>query len=882
MADTDRPTTGTPPRLTRAQWQRVTEAFLSLADASGQERADALAHWRRTEADVADVLARMLAADEQPHGPLDGSVATHAASLLAPEPAVPDTRFGPYRLVRLIGEGGMGVVYLAHRDDLDAHVAIKVLRDAWLSPSRRERFREEQRTLVSLEHPGIARLLDADHLDDGTPWFAMEYVEGVPITAWCRSQALDVRDRLALVIAALDAVRHAHERAIIHRDLKPSNLFVTPAGRVKLLDFGIARRTGSAAVAESTRTGLRLLTPAYAAPEQLAGEPVGVQADVYAIGVLLFELLTGARPFDLSELSTAEAVRKLREGAPPRVSLAVRRAVGDARVRAVAPDALTGAEWADLDALVAGALDADLARRYRSADALLRDLQRFLASEPLEMRPATLGYRARLFVRRRRAEVLLAGVAGLVLVLGATAYTRGITEARDAAQAQAARTERLQAFLVQLFSGGDAEAGPADTLRVATLLDNGVREARRLDDDPEVQLDMLQSLGTIAQQLGRYALADSLFSDAVRGRERQHGAEHEETLHARALAAGLLIYRQDHDAARDAFRLLLETSRRLLPADHRLIRRATEGLGAALTELGDYDEALPLLEASVRSHARDDSTALAYGDALTSLANLHSYAGRRVVADSLNVRALEIARRALGDDHPSLAYNHVNLALSAAEQGRYDDAEPHYLRALALNERWHGAEHPRTAPIVRMLAQLRVTQGRVEEAIPLLERAVRIFEASVDSLSPSLANTYSSMAQLEAQRGDHEAAIRLHSRAREIARRALGTSHLHFRMHTGNLAAELTSLQRYGDAERMLVPMLADARATLPADDVNLAFWTIRLGRVRAGQQRWSAADSLYALGLEGMRRSGFADTATIGRLTREREQLQANLPTRR
>ena len=861
--------------LTSDEWAEIEARFLELADRSREEQSLALADERQRHPRRARELERLLRGDAVRDSLLDGSIASRAADLLGFASAVPDTPFGPYRLVRAIGEGGMGVVYLAQRDDLGSQAAIKVLRDAWLSPSRRARFLEEQRTLVRLQHPGIARLLDADQLEDGTPWFAMEFVDGVPITEWCWSRDTPLRDRLRLVIDALQAVRHAHERAVIHRDLKPSNLFVTAAGQVRLLDFGIAKRVVETPLADGdvTRTGLRLLTPAYAAPEQLAGEPVTVQADVYAVGVMLFELLAGERPFDVSALSTAEAVRRLRSEPAPRLSQVVRRRA--ASKRAVRATSLTAAEWHDLDALLAGALEADCARRYRSADALLRDLERFLASQPLEMRPASLAYRARLLLRRRRLETLLAAAATVVVLVGATTYTRGITAARDAARAQAERTERLQQFLVGLFAGGDAEAGPADTLRVASLLDNGVREARALADAPEAQRDMLRALGTIAQQLGRYELADTLFQEAAAGWIREHGDEHEEALRTRVLAAGVRLARQDHDAARDSFRVLLAAADRTLAPDHPVRRDAAAGLGAALTELGDYDTALALLEDVAQRHAAEDSTSVAYADAITAVANVHFYAARYDTSDALNTRALDILQRRLGDSHPSLAENHINLASAAFERARYDDAEPHYLRALALTEGWYGAEHPRTAPMLRMLAQLRIRQERADDAVPLLERAARTFERSVDSLSPSLANLYSTMAQVHAQQGRHDEAARLHRRARDIAERTQGTSHLHFRMHTGNLASTLGTLGRLDEASALLTPVVIDARATLPADDVNLAYWTLRLARIRVAQRRVADADTLYAQGIAGLRASGFADSATIARFTQEREALQ-------
>ena len=268
----------------------------------------------------AEVLA-MFEADAGTDSLLDGDVARVAHHMLGTRDAFTAREFGPYRLKKLLGEGGMGVVYLAERSDLGSLVAIKILRDAWLSPVRRERFVREQRTLAQLNHPSIARLYDADTLADGTPWFAMEYVEGVPVTTYCREHESSIHECLRLFRAICEAVQYAHEHAVIHRDLKPSNILVTAGGAVRLLDFGIAKQLDTIdQPVDQTRTELRLMTPAYAAPEQIRGEQVGIFTDVYALGVILYELLAGRLPFDLSTRTPGEAERIGQEQQPARPS----------------------------------------------------------------------------------------------------------------------------------------------------------------------------------------------------------------------------------------------------------------------------------------------------------------------------------------------------------------------------------------------------------------------------------------------------------------------------------------------------------------------------------------------------------------------------------
>jgi serine/threonine protein kinase len=293
-------------------------------------------------------------------------------------PSLIQQQIGPYRLLKLLGEGGMGVVYLAERTDIGGKVAIKLLRDAWLSPMRRQRFRVEQLTLAQLNHPSIARIYDSGNLEDGTPWFVMEYAAGLPLTEYWKKQGITIRECLILFRRVCEAIEYAHSHAIIHRDLKPSNILVNSAGEVKLLDFGIAKQlTSDGPLQDQTITGLRLMTPAYAAPEQISGAPVGVYTDVYSLGVLLYELLThGLSP--TGDRLPAENTTIGRR--PEKPSSLIRRERPDEAKQ------LSKSEWSDLDALVFKALEPDVEVRYRSADALIRDLNALLEAVPWKHR----------------------------------------------------------------------------------------------------------------------------------------------------------------------------------------------------------------------------------------------------------------------------------------------------------------------------------------------------------------------------------------------------------------------------------------------------------------------------------------------------------------
>jgi len=612
-----------------ARWRLIQDLFHAAADLPASEQHAFLES--RTEGDptlVAEVEA-LLVEDRTPGSFLDRSLPEVANHLLGPDSP---GRVGPYRVLRLLGEGGMGVVYLVEREDVGGRAALKLLRDGWVSPSRRARFLTEQRTLAQLDHPAIAQLHDAGALPDGTPWFAMEYVEGVPLTEYCRARSCSLAERLRLFRAVCEAVQHAHRHAVIHRDLKPSNILVKPDGAVKLLDFGIAKHldpTGPAT--DPTRTGLRLMTPAYAAPEQVEGGRLGVQTDVYALGVLLFELLAGRLPFELTGLQPHEAARRVLEQEPPRPSQVAGRPVQASR----------GA-WADLDVLCLTAMQRDPARRYPSVEALIRDLDHHLAGEPLDARPDSLAYRAGKLLRRNARSVLVASAVGLA-VLGVTAYAAvRLARARDAVAAEAARTQRIQQFMLQLFEGGTGEVGPSSDVKVVDLVDRGVREAQSLEAEPAVEAELLQTLGGIAQNLGRLDQAGALLARALELRRTAFGPDHPDVARSLVASAQLSSARGDYGEAEKQTREGLAILRRHLSRNDPEVARAVSALGRILENAGRYPDAIRELEEAVRLQTGRPGLEGDLSASLTELANCHFYVGQYAEADALNQKVLAL------------------------------------------------------------------------------------------------------------------------------------------------------------------------------------------------------------------------------------------------
>ena len=385
------------------QWDRAQELFHAAADLPAKERDDFLEQACGSDRELLDNARAMIEEDARGASLLDRGISQAAQRAL--DAPLEQRQIGPYRLLRILGEGGMGAVYLAQREDLGNLVAMKVMRGAWLSTERRRRFEAEQRLLASLDHGSIARLFDAGALADGTPWFVMEYVEGVPLNEFCVQHKLSVEERTKLFRTVCEAVAYAHQQSIIHRDLKPSNILVKSDGAVRLLDFGIAKHLTAATLdASQTRTGMRLMTPAYAAPEQVCGGSAAPQTDVYALGVILYELLTGRLPFDLSCKTPEEAATIIVAGEP------------------VPPSVAAGARskrWNDLDALCLTAMEKDPARRYVSVEALIGDLDRWLNQEPLAARPRRFRSMAAAFSPRRKRVTMAAAAIMALAVLGA-------------------------------------------------------------------------------------------------------------------------------------------------------------------------------------------------------------------------------------------------------------------------------------------------------------------------------------------------------------------------------------------------------------------------------------------------------------------------------
>jgi eukaryotic-like serine/threonine-protein kinase len=818
------------------RWQRIQAVFHEATARPTLERSSFLEQACAGDAELLAKVAGMLREDALGNCVLDRDLASVAGDVLQQADALGGARkLGRYRIERQLGEGGMGVVYLATREDVGGLVAIKLLRDSWVSAERRERFVQEQHYLATLEHPAIARLYDADTLDDGTPYFVMEYVEGEPLVRYCDQRSASAHDRLRLVKMVCEAVQYVHSLALIHRDLKPENVLVKADGNVRLLDFGIAKQLERADTpTRATRTqGARFMTPAYAAPEQLRGSPVGLYTDIYALGVILYQLLTGTLPFD-PEQRALHYVPGTGDETPSKPSDRAREARSGV--------ALSPSEWADLDVLVLTAMHPDPQRRYRSVDALLRDLDHFLRHEPLEARPDSLRYTLGKFARRHRFGLRL-GAAVLTCALAMVVFfTWRLNQAKNDALAEVARTQRMQAFMKRLFHGDEQHVGPAGDLRVVTLLDRGAQEARALDRDPEVQAELMQTLGTIYGRLGRFEEAEGLLNQSLAQRRVRFGPRSPEAAES---LVDLALLRQEQARWPEAERLsreALDIVRETRPSEHPERARALSALGHVLTERGSYAAALPELEAAVQLLRALGDQPLALRFTLSDLANAHFYLGNYGASQTLNRQLLELDEKTLGEKHPNVADDLINLAAIEQEYGNYPESERLNRRAVLITEGWFGADHPRTAASLVQLARSLNHEGKDAEAELLLHRALRINERVYPAVHPRISSTLNDLGLAARNQGHLDDAQKYFSRMLSIERGLHGDEHERVGVALANLATVDSQRGNFVDAERQLREALAIYARRGFTDSIRTGFARISLGRALLGQKRYAEA----------------------------------------
>ncbi|MBZ0100655.1 MAG: serine/threonine-protein kinase [Thermoanaerobaculia bacterium] len=830
-----------------AEWSRL-EAWLErLLDLAPEQARAALEGLPEEVRPLRARLEAALAAAHSDSGPLDHPSWRNRTAWLGDAPAhplAPGAVLGAWQIEGELGRGGMGTVFAVRRADgaWEQHAALKLLSASADLPSTRARFLQERRILARLDHPGIARLLDGGVAPDGRPWLVLERVDGRPLTAHADAQALPVEARLELFSSVLEAVGFAHRNLVVHRDLKPSNILVTDAGEVKLLDFGIAKLLDADAASDLTRTAAPL-TPQYAAPEQILGEPITTATDIYALGLILCELLAGAKPYRITTGSALEIERAILTSEPRPPSRLAREHPEAAAARGTTPRRLTVRLAGDLDAIVARAIARDPAARYPSAEALAHDLDAHRAGRPIRARRERAAARLWKLARRHRVGAAAAAALAATLVAGMIAAAVALAQSR-ARLAEAERAEAIQEFLLGLFGEVDPERSLGREVPLREIVDRGaVRLESELRGQPRARAELLLTLGTIYRRLALYDEAERLLAQALTLSRSEFGPRSGESARVLAALGDLAYWRDDFARALDLHREALATFSAADPPSRSELASAEYNVGSALRQLGRFEEALDherrALEVEQELHGE---ASLPHAAVELGIALLLRDLGRPEEAIAPAARALSTRRQRLPEGHPGIADALEALALASAAAGDVAPAVEALEECLAIRRRVFGSEHPEVLEALNSLASALEEGEHFADAQRVRDEALaqarRILPAGSDSLAVHVNN--SAVLAFRAER--FEAAADGFREAVAIWRFTAGETSPRVGTARSNLGFALLELGRPREAKTELTAALEIRSATAGESSPEVAQTLRILGLTRLALDERAAA----------------------------------------
>ncbi len=850
----------------KARWKRVGECFDAIVELEGAARDAALADI--ADARVRDEVRRLLAGDAALENGARDPVADPVAFAMAGERS-PDAHagvlVGPWRIQRELGRGGMGVVYLAERADgqYEQRAALKLVRATGDAAALRRRFLRERQILARLEHPHIARLLDGGVSAAGEPWFALEYIDGEPLTTFVARHPVDLRQRLYLFLDVCAAVQVAHRQLVVHCDIKPSNVLVDAEGRVKLLDFGIANVLAGEDPG-AAETQMRALTPAYAAPEQLRGEAVTTATDIYALGAMLHELLTGVRAHALkADASLPERLAAMGDARRALPSRVVERTTGHG---AAPGEGLAGLPArllrGDLDVITSTALQADPERRYPSVDALADDVRRHLAGAPIAARPPSVRYRMGKFVGRHRAGVALAVVAllallgalGMALVQAGRAREQADEARRAAALAleQGERAEAVRRILVGVFEQAAPDAHDGQPITARQLLEQGERQIERaIAAQPAVEADAATLIAELYVQIGVFDRAEILLKRALEATDDPRVPDDVKARVLVGIAAILDEKGQSDDAiehARRGLGMLGDSGRVVAPT----VAKAHYVIAHSLVASGRHAEAEPMLRVSIdRDRAALGPHSDAVADSLVQLGNVYGATERFDESEAAFREAIAIFTQTYGEDSYHVA--HVLNELSNMLQDKPDlaGAEAALRESLAIRLRTVGPDHRDTLIVGHNLLVLLEAEGRIREALPQRIEAVARLRTSGKVHARDLGSFWLALGRDQRDVGDLASAEASLREAVTLSSGSLGEDSDAAISAWRSLGQTLTLATRFDDADLALQRAHALQNGREPPDitrlvavDVDLANLDRLRGRLREALARIEAAAS--------------------------------------
>ena len=907
------------------QWHVVDELFQAALDMSAEERAafiQKLAEGDRTVHD--EVLSLLDAMDtdsvlDEDAGALSGPLWTEFARSIVDDELdgkalKRGSRVGPYTITGELGRGGMAVVYEASRDfgPMKQRFALKVIKRGADTDEVVSRFSVERQILASLNHPNIARLHDGGVSEDGRPYFVMEYVDGTPIVDYARENELTVSERLRLFVDVCAAVQYAHRNLVVHRDLKPSNILVTHDAQPKLLDFGIAKVMAADSDQIKTQTGSFWLTPDYASPEQVRGLTVTTSSDVYGLGVVLYELLTGRRPFVFSRRDPIELRRMICETHPEKPSVAVHRDLpgdrGHKRLvrfmdrRPWSPERVARELKGDLDTIVMKALRKEPERRYESAEALVADIRRHLSGRPVKARPDSAGYRVKKFARRNVRPLSLSAAA-LILSIGFTFYhTASVTRQRNIAQQQAEKSNQVASFMSGLLGELRPNESAGGTIRVEDILAHGVDKVNRdLVRQPDVQAQVYDLIGNIYEEYGHYDEAVRVLRQAVELNKATFGADSPEssrtlallgwTLHKRGETAlgeryllqalaiqqrtpgmegevtttrtslGWIYYDGDQlQRAEDTFREVLEARRRLTGEQDLGVAAAYGNLGYILRTQKRFAEAEPYYRSALRIVRGLYSEHTELAGALHGLGTLLVANGELEEAQPFIVDGLAMRRRLFGAEHPQVAESLSNLGSLYQDLGRYAEAEASLQEALAMRQRLFSAEHRTVANSLNLLGWLYYRWKQYEKAEPLMVEAIRQYRKVAGQRHSSVAAALNKLGLIQIELDQFPKAQRSFEQAINIREELGGPNLVDIEVVRTNLAMAFVEQDSLGRAEAILEEVLRQRVASLPVGHYRIGQASRDLGMVKMRQGEFVEAEELLQDGFDVLRTANGID----------------------
>jgi eukaryotic-like serine/threonine-protein kinase len=794
------------------RWERIEALFDAVYDLPPHERADALVRACDDPAIRAEVASLM--AEEGSVPAIVDSAAVRALGL-SDEPSRVGRRVGAYSLVERIGAGGMGEVYLAERVDgeLEQRAAVKLLRPGIATDQLLARFRAERQILARLEHPNIARFLDAGVTDADQPYFVLEYVDGEPLDVYADKHSLTVDQRLLLFLQVCDAVSHAHARLTIHRDLKPSNILVTREGQVKLLDFGIAKLVREETDDTLTQAGGTLMSPAFASPEQVRGEPVGTATDIYSLGLVLYQLLAGRRPYTIDSRNPADVVRVVSEveARPPSAALEATEE-GDvssgtiAEQRRVDPRRLRRQLAGDLDVIILKALRKEPDRRYGTVSEMAEDISRHLTGRPIGARSESAAYRTGRFLKRNRVGVATAAAVVAMIATVVTFYTTQLRGERDRAEAEAAKAREVAAFLRGIFEVSDPGVTRGETVTARTLLDQGAtRIETRLAGEPEVQAEMSNVIGNVYLSLSLYEEAQTQIERALALR-RALPEPPDSAIAATLYDLGRAQqWRGQYAAADSSYREALAIRQRIFDDDHAQVLHSMSSVAWILHVQGSYPAAESLYVHVLAGHrARPDATADDLASAAYDLGSVEHMDGRLDEAGAHFREAIAELEADTSGNELEIAGIKSDLAVLLKNQQQYDAAGPLYRDVLEMRRRYLGETHSLYAQSLNNYAIfLRTSDGTGADSVALL--ALEAYRQSVGEDHPEYAAALNSVAISHERRDDCAGAIPRFRQAADTYERAMSADYWVPNAIRLNLSRCLIATRQYDEAERILL-----------------------------------------------------------------------------